>query len=421
MQLGWVRVILVVDDQPIVLDFATFALARAGYTVLAAKNGKAALKLAETFGEVDLVITDFEMPGMNGVTLAHRFEAVHDHTRVIIMSGRDRDQIPIPGRWKFLAKPFTAGELVRAVADILGPEPGAAVGGVPPTSPLLPAAEVCVENNGAPSAGFDHTAIAAMRIDAEKPMKTEIRTLGEMEQRVAHLEMKTEEQEAMLGLMAHDLRSEVRRIKLFNELISSRGVIDEEFKTCTGEVGLAASRLLLVFEQARKHLISSQDQREGLAADIGIAIEEAILPLRHDLIATRAVVHHVWDGLPRVAANPALLSLAFQNLIANSLKFAKPGSPPEITITAWPTEDGRVEIRVNDRGIGIDPADAERIFERFTRASAIAPGMGLGLHNVHTTISRFGGKIWVVPNPEGAEIHLMLNSVIAENERTAHA
>ena len=87
---------------------------------------------------------------------------------------------------------------------------------------------------------------------------------------------------------------------------------------------------------------------------------------------------------------------ALINLIDNALKYSAPGTAVTIELGR---ADGRIEIRVRDRGIGVAPADLGRIFEKFFRAkeaSRVAPqGAGLGLKIVKAIMEAHNGDIGV--------------------------
>ena len=79
-------VILCVDDEPIPLILRKSVLEKAGYSVLTASSGAEALKLLE-MQQVDLVLTDMLMPGMNGTQLAREAKSRRPQVPVILYSG----------------------------------------------------------------------------------------------------------------------------------------------------------------------------------------------------------------------------------------------------------------------------------------------------------------------------------------------
>jgi two-component system, cell cycle sensor histidine kinase and response regulator CckA len=118
------RVLLVEDDKA-VRALVRRVLVGAGYTVLDAGSPAEALDAAGSVqpGEIRLVITDVVMPGMSGVDLVGQLLGVHPGTPVIFMSGYAAsevlDRTSLPDGHRFLAKPFTPDNLVRAVGAAL--------------------------------------------------------------------------------------------------------------------------------------------------------------------------------------------------------------------------------------------------------------------------------------------------------------
>ena len=78
--------LLWVDDFRVGLEMYKAMFERLGYRVLTASSGEAALRLAAT-QQVDLVVTDYEMPGMNGEAVALALKSLHPHLPVILFSG----------------------------------------------------------------------------------------------------------------------------------------------------------------------------------------------------------------------------------------------------------------------------------------------------------------------------------------------
>jgi two-component system, cell cycle sensor histidine kinase and response regulator CckA len=125
-----VRTVLVVDDDDGVREVAVRALARAGYRVVAAASGEAALALLakqDDYGAL-LVLTDVLMPQMNGAQLAERVSVTYPMVRVAFMSGYTTDELARTGLGlplrSLLNKPFTLPELVQFVECTLSAEEG---------------------------------------------------------------------------------------------------------------------------------------------------------------------------------------------------------------------------------------------------------------------------------------------------------
>jgi CheY-like chemotaxis protein len=117
--------ILLVEDEPAILQLATVILTRQGYTVLAAGTPGDAIRLArERAGEIHLLITDVVMPEMNGRDLARRLLSFYPRIERLFMSGYTSDVVADHGVLdpgvSFIQKPFTIKDLaakVRAALD----------------------------------------------------------------------------------------------------------------------------------------------------------------------------------------------------------------------------------------------------------------------------------------------------------------
>jgi signal transduction histidine kinase len=123
-KLGGEETVLIVEDHDLVRRTAQRILEQAGYHVLAAASGGAALSsLASSGRRVDLVISDLVMPGMNGLELRRAVLERHPQVRFLLTSaygGAALTSTPLPESLEFLPKPFSAHELlskVRAVLD----------------------------------------------------------------------------------------------------------------------------------------------------------------------------------------------------------------------------------------------------------------------------------------------------------------
>jgi two-component system OmpR family sensor kinase/two-component system sensor histidine kinase BaeS len=105
------------------------------------------------------------------------------------------------------------------------------------------------------------------------------------------------------------------------------------------------------------------------------------------------------DDLPVVQADPDRVSQVLRNLLVNALLYTPAGG--SVTVNAS-SGNGMVEIAVADTGVGIDPEDLPRIFERFWRtdpARARMGSTGLGLSIAQSLVEAQGGRIWAESSP----------------------
>jgi two-component system cell cycle sensor histidine kinase/response regulator CckA len=112
------RTVLVVEDQDPVRAMIVRILAGDGYLVLEARDGVEALEVLEANPDVSLILTDLEMPRMNGFELADRLASLRN-TQILFLSGY-ADHLRKPPT-PFLQKPFTAEVLSTQVQRLLAP------------------------------------------------------------------------------------------------------------------------------------------------------------------------------------------------------------------------------------------------------------------------------------------------------------
>ena len=112
--------LLVVDDSPSLLTMTTMVLERMGHNITTACNGQEALALL-TGRKYDLVITDVDMPVMNGIEFLEELGNREINCKVLVVSARryDRDKLLALGAADFMVKPFNIGNLEKKVQTLL--------------------------------------------------------------------------------------------------------------------------------------------------------------------------------------------------------------------------------------------------------------------------------------------------------------
>jgi len=111
-------VVLVVDDDPDVLDVAADVLELRGFAALRASSGHEAIEVLRRHPEIDLLFTDVLMPGITGIELARQATALRPGLPVVLTSGYVRDE-NIRG-YPLVRKPFTLHDLLHTVEAYVG-------------------------------------------------------------------------------------------------------------------------------------------------------------------------------------------------------------------------------------------------------------------------------------------------------------
>ena len=122
---GWR--ILVVDDEPDMLENVVRILRRTPHRCITAETGAVALLLVDT-EQPDLVLTDLRLPGMDGLALLGAIKRLSPPTPVVIFTAYASESVEKEavraGAAGFLVKPFTAAGLLQVIAQALGPGSG---------------------------------------------------------------------------------------------------------------------------------------------------------------------------------------------------------------------------------------------------------------------------------------------------------
>ena len=116
------KTVLVVDDEPAILQTTARILQHGGYATLEAASAYEALTLLIS-NDVQLLITDSLMPGMSGIVLADTAGHLHPGLPILHMSGYTPPDLTDEGQ-AFIQKPFTAQALLDKVRNMLAAQPG---------------------------------------------------------------------------------------------------------------------------------------------------------------------------------------------------------------------------------------------------------------------------------------------------------
>ena len=204
---------------------------------------------------------------------------------------------------------------------------------------------------------------------------------------------------ALLRAVSHDLRSPLTAILTAAEPLAGDRLEDSERRELACDVRDEAHRLSRLIDQ-----LLDLSRLEADAADPKpdwVSVEEIIRTAIDDLGAHPEAFRVSLDkDTPLIRADAAQLERAFANVLENSLRYAN-GHP--VLVRGGETHN-RVMVRIVDRGPGMLPPQAERIFEPFYRSGSEGSGhrgSGLGLAIARGLIEAHGGRLWAEDAPGG--------------------
>lgn len=342
-----------------------------------------------------LVINDHVDPGVSGLlarTQSVAWIPVKAGTKVVGVLGISDDQ----------SSPFTPNEvaLLQAIGSVIG---------------------VAIEN----ARLFEQTRKQAAELEQSNKAKDELlivmaRQKEELSRLNAGLECEIAERgraraeiaaknrdlETLLYVTSHDLREPLRAIENFSRIINDRygDRLDDKGQDFLRRVISGAQRLNRLLDDI---LTLSRSQRIGVPSeevDGASIVSEALKRLEGKINATQARIHVAKD-FQGLRVDKTWATQAVYNLIANALKFTSEGEAPDVEVAPYrPQGSGgnAIGIVVRDRGPGIAPEHAERIFQLFQRAvGRDVEGTGAGLAIVRQIAERHGGSAWVEPRQGG--------------------
>jgi PAS domain S-box-containing protein len=239
---------------------------------------------------------------------------------------------------------------------------------------------------------------------------------AELANKLQELARSNRDLEQFAYVASHDLQEPLRMVASYTQLLAKRyrGKLDSDADEFIGFAVDGATRMQQLIEDLLSYARLTTRGKALTWTESGSSCDAAVKNLQGALQQTSAVVRV--GTLPKVLADPSQMTMLFQNLIGNAIKYHDHRTP-EIEIEAR-LEGEEWIFSVRDNGIGIDPQYSERIFQMFQRLHTRKDyaGTGIGLAVCKKIVERHGGRIWVDSQPGEGSTFLF---TIPESEQGA--
>ncbi len=420
------------DDQDSIRSVLTNVLQDDGFAVTEADSGEAALELFKQ-RVFDLVISDIVMPGINGIELLERIKDLYPATQVIIITSHASLDTAVQalrcGAYDYLFKPFEDINLISAV-----------------TKRAIEKIRLTSENRRLLAKLKDKNMELERRVveRTAELQKTNLQLTQEIKERIRAqdaAETANRAKSEFLANMSHELRTPLNHIIGFTEIVLDKhfGDLNEVQDEYLNDV-LQSSKHLLALISDVLDLAKIEAGRMQLASsniNLKMLLKKSLKVIEANARKREIQLIMDIDGIcASIEADELKLKQIILNLLSNAVKFTPSGGevrlsarmlsgciirpgrrwqdPQTLIIVEEPVVGNPdklnairkcVQISVSDTGIGINPQDQVRIFDRFEQVdgsmNGSRQGVGLGLTLTKTLVEMHGGKIWVDSDGHG--------------------
>lgn len=214
---------------------------------------------------------------------------------------------------------------------------------------------------------------------------------------------------AALGTLAATVAHEINNplgfvlsnLEVMEDQLAGAPNADDEMVTSLEQAKEGVRRVATIVRDLRSIAHPGRAQ-EHQRIDVHAPLQASIRICQGEARARTRLVTVFGRNVPRVYADEAQLGQVFLNLLVNAIQAIEPGRPNDNEITIRTAEVLQaVRVDIFDTGPGIDPREADRIFEPFVTTKAVGEGTGLGLYVCRSLVESMHGRIELAPRDEG--------------------
>jgi signal transduction histidine kinase len=245
------------------------------------------------------------------------------------------------------------------------------------------------------------------------------RQAADLDAQAVELRRSNAELEQFAYVASHDLQEPLRKVASFCQLLEKRygDQLDDRARQYIEFAVDGAKRMQVLINDLLTFSRVGRVNDARLRVDLDQVLNKALANLDSSVSDSGAHIDRP-DELPRIVGDPTLMTMLWQNLVGNAVKFRRPDRPPHIRITCErDLEDpGAWRLCVTDNGIGIPGEFEDKVFVIFQRLHSrdAYGGTGIGLALCKKIVEYHGGRIWIdTTYTDGARVCFILPSADA--------